>query len=189
MSDRAVRVAGWAGIVFVVLILIGIFGGGSPAMPDDSIDKIRSAYVDHRTALLVTNVLNFFGIPFALWFAVVLRDLLAGDRMARILANASLAGLLVTAPMAMVGGIFTVAPVYVDGAAKTMADDTLRIMLTGQFLAFGATSAGILLFVLAAGLGIRRTSALPAYTMWLAWLAVVGNAVALFSELGAGATG
>jgi hypothetical protein len=189
MSDRAVRLAGGAGIVFVVLLLIGVFGGGSMPMADDPIDKIRSYYVDNRSAVLFTNMIGLVGIPFVLWFAVVLRDLFRGDRLGHLLGTASLVGLVATAPMAMVGGALQAAPVYVDGAAKNFGDDTLRILFIGQGLAFAATSAGITLFVLGAGLGVRRTRALPGYTMWLAFLAVVGNIVTMFSTLGAGASG
>jgi hypothetical protein len=189
MSERAVRLAGAAGIVFVILLLIGGFGGGSMPMADDPIDKIRSYYVDHRSAVLVTNMVGLVGIPFVLWFAVVLRDLFRGDRLGQLLGTASLVGLAATAPMAMVGGVLQAAPVYVNGAAKTLGDDTLRILFIGSGLAFAATSAGITLFVLGAGLGVRRTGALPKYTMWLAFLAVVGNIVTMFSTLGAGASG
>ena len=148
MSDRAVRLAGGAGIVFVVLLLIGVFGGGSMPMADDPIDKIRTYYVDHRSAVLLTNMVGLVGIPFVLWFAVVLRDLFRGDRLGHLLGTASLVGLVATAPMAMVGGVLQAAPVYVDGAAKNFGDDTLRILFIGSGLAFAATSAGITLFVL-----------------------------------------
>lgn len=186
MTDRVTRLAGVAGIIFVVLLLIGVFGGGSMPLPDDSVAKIRDFYVDHRGALLFINMIELVAIPFALWFAVGLRELLRGDRLSQLLGTASLAGLLITAPMAMAGGALQAAPVYVDGAAKEFGDDTLRIIFLGQSLLFAATSAGITVFVLAAALGIRRTRALPAYTMWLGFLAVVGNIVAMFSTLGAG---
>ena len=187
MSERVIRLAGVAGIVFVVLLAVGVFGGGSMPMPDDSVEKIRSYYVDHRGAVLFINMVQLVAIPFALWFAVGLRDLFRGDRLSQMLGTASLAGLLVTAPMAMAGGALQAAPVYVDGAAKNFGDDILRIIFIGQGLLFAATSAGITAFVLAAGLGIRQTKALPAYTMWLAFLAAVGNVVTMFSTLGAGA--
>lgn len=189
MSDRAVRVAGAAGIIFVVLLLIGVVGGGSMPAVDDPVDKIRAYYLDHRGSILFTNTVGLLGIPFVLWFAVVLRDLFRGDRLTEALGTASLAGLLVTAPMAMVGGALQAAPVFVSGAAKNFGDDSLRIMFIGQSLVFPATAAGITVFVLAAGLAVRRTSALPSYTMWLAFLAVLGNVITMLSTLSSGASG
>jgi hypothetical protein len=187
MTDRAVRLGGVAAIVFVVLILITVFATGQPPDLDDPVDKIRTFMVDHRTAILVSNLLGLIGIPFAVWFVVVLREVLRGDRTANALGTASLAGLLVTAPMAMVGGALTAAPVYVDGVANKLGEDTLRIVFEAQSLMFAATSAGILLFSLTTAFAIRRTRALPAYTMWLAFLAAIGNLVTMLSTLGAGA--
>jgi hypothetical protein len=98
-----------------------------------------------------------------------------------------LAGLIVTAPCAILGGAVFTAPVYVDGVADHLNDDTLRIVYEAQNLMFAGTSAGIVALALGAGLAIRRTRALPAYVMWLAFLAVLGNVVTMISTLGAGA--
>jgi hypothetical protein len=186
MTDRAVRWGGVAAIVFVVLVLITVFAGGPPPTADDPADKIRTYLVDHRTGLLVSNFLGLLAIPFVIWFGVVLRELVRGDRTANALGTASLAGLLVTAPMAMAGGALSVAPIYVDGVADKLGDDALRIVFESQMLLFAATSSGIVLFSLLAGLAIRRTTALPAYTMWLAFLATVGNVVTMISVFGSG---
>ena len=187
MTDRTLRWGGVAAIVFVVLILITVFSAGSPPAADDSVDKLRSYMVDHRSALLVSNLLALFAVPFVLWFAVVLRDAARGDRMANALGTASLAGLLITAPMAMAGGAIQASAVYVDGAADKFSDDTIRIVFEAQTLLFGATSAGLVVFLLANALLIRRTTVLPPYVMWLALLGVVGNLVAMVSVVSAGA--
>jgi hypothetical protein len=186
MPKRMVQGAGIAGIGFVVLTLISVFSTGEPPAADDAIGKIRDYLVDHRTALLVSNFLGLVSIPLVIWFGVALRDVLRGDRTANALGTASLAGLLVTAPLAMAGGAIGSAPVYVDGVAKTMGDDSLRIVYEGQSLLFGATAAGLGLFALATGLAIYRTRSLPTYTMWLAFLAAIGNIVALLSTLAPG---
>jgi hypothetical protein len=86
----------------------------------------------------------------------------------------------------MAGGALSVAPIYVDGVADKLGDDALRIVFESQMLLFAATSSGIVLFSLLAGLAIRRTTALPAYTMWLAFLATVGNVVTMISVFGSG---
>jgi hypothetical protein len=186
MSDRMVRWGGVAAIVFVVLILITVFSGGAVPAADDAADKIRTYMVDHRSALLFSNVIGLIAIPFVIWFAVVLRDAARGDRMANALGTASLAGLLVTAPMALAGGAMMASAVFVDGAADKFSDDTVRIVFEAQTLFFTATTAGLVLFMLASALLIRRTGVLPAYTMWLALLGVVGNLVTMFSALSPG---
>jgi hypothetical protein len=185
MTDRTVRSAGLAGIVFVILILISVFAGGSMPKPDDSAIKIQKFFIDHRRGLLVGNFVGLIAIPFALWFAVALRELVRRDRLASAYGTALLAGLLVTAPMALVGGALQAAPVYVTGAARQVDANVLRLIFEGQLLAFVGTSAGIATFALASAAAIRRSGALPAYTMWLALLAVAGNVLAMISGLGA----
>jgi hypothetical protein len=187
MTERTVRWGGVAAVVFVVLILITAFSAGEPPAADDAVDKIRTYFVDHRSALLISNLIGLIAVPFVVWFAVVLREVLRGDPTTNALGLASLAGLLVTASMALAGGAVATSPVYVDGVADNLGDDTLRIVFEAQSLLFAATSAGIVLFSLTAALAIRRTGALPAYTMWLAWLATLGNVVTLFSTADAGA--
>jgi hypothetical protein len=188
VTDRAVRWSGGAAIAFVVLILVSAFSSGSPPSADDSVAEIRDYFVDHRTALLVATLLGLVAVPFAIWFAVALRDLVRGDRLSNALGTASLAGLLVTAAVALVGGALAVSAVYVDGAANGMGDDTIRVVYAGQTLCFASTSAGLALFGLTAALAIRRTGALPPYTVWFGLLASVANVVAMFSVLGAGAS-
>jgi hypothetical protein len=189
MSDRTIKWGGAAAILFVVLILITAFGAGQPPMADDSVDKIRAYLVDHRTALLVFNAIGLFAVPFVLWFAVVLREVLRGDQTSNALGTASLAGLILTASMALAGGALQVAPIYVSGVAEGLNGDVLRIIFEAQNLLFAATSAGIIVFTLGAGLAIRRTNALPAHTMWLAFLAVIGNLATMFSTVGAKVSG
>src|SRR3954469_6860984 len=187
MSDRAIRSAGASGVLFVILIVITIAIAGSPPMADDSVVKIRDYYIDHRSSLLGANLVGILAVPFVLWFAVVLREMFRGDRLTSALGTLSLAGVLVTAPIALVGGALNVSAIYVDRAAQRYPPDTLRLIYDAQGLTFAATSAGIVAFAVGAALAIRRSGALPSFTMWLAWLAVVGNVVAMFTVLDAGA--
>src|SRR5258708_14559530 len=90
--------------------------------------------------------------------------------------------------MAMAGGALTSSAIYVDGVANKLGDDSIWIVFEGQSLLFAATSAGLVLFALTAGLAIARTRALPSYTMWLAYLAALGNLVAMISTVTAGAS-
>jgi hypothetical protein len=189
MSDRVIRAAGLAAVLFVVLILISAFVAGAPPSADASADKIRAFLVDHRSALLISNFLGLLAIPLVVWFVVVLREVVLGDRLANALGTAAVAGILITAPMAMAGGAISVSPLYADGVAGKLGDDTVRIVFEAQNLLFASTSAGIVLFAVAAALAIRRSGALPAYTMWVGLLAAALNVVAMFSTLSAGASG
>jgi hypothetical protein len=92
-----------------------------------------------------------------------------------------------TAATIAAGGALQVSPVYVNGVAAKLGDDSLRIIFEAQVLAFSAASSGLILFGLATAVAIRRTNALPGYLMWLGLLCALGNFIALFSFLGAGA--
>ena len=187
MPERIVRWGGVAGIVFVVLIVITIVTAGSPPAGDDSADKIREFMIDKRSALLIGNAIGLFAVPFVVWFFVVLRDVLRGDATANALGTASVLGLVLTGACALVGGSVSVVGVYVNGGVSQLGDDSIRIVYLAQNLIFEATSAGLVLMSVTAALAIRRTSALPVYTMWLALLATVGNLVVMTTTLGAGA--
>src|SRR5437016_10299196 len=138
MSDRSIRLAGIAGVVFVVMILVTVFSTGSMPMPDDPPEKIRAFFVDHRGALLVSNFIGMLATPFVLWFGVTLRELVRGDRVSGALGTFSLAGLLVTAPMAAAGGATSVVAVYNNGVADKLSDDTVRTLFTMQGMFFTA---------------------------------------------------
>ena len=87
MTERTVRWAGVAAIIFVVLILITVFSGGQPPDADAAVDKIRTFLIDNRSTLLLSNLLGLIGIPFVVWFVVVLRDVLRGDRTSNALGT------------------------------------------------------------------------------------------------------
>jgi hypothetical protein len=187
MTDRTVRLGGVSGIVFLVLIFITAVSTGEPPDADGPADKIRTYLVDKRSALLVSTLLGLVAIPFLVWFFVVLREQLRGDQLSNALGTAALAGLLLTASMALAGGAVIASAVYVDGVADRLGDDTTRIVFEAQNLLFASTSAGIVLLAVASALAIRRTGALPSFTMWLALLAAVTNIATMLSTLGAGA--
>lgn len=187
MSDRTMRMGGVAAIVFVALVLVSILAGGSPPAADDSADKIREYFVDHRGALILAQLCGVIATVFVVWFGVTLREVFRGDRETSALGTASLAGILVTAPLAMAGGAVAMAPVWVDGAAEKFSDDSLRLAFLTQNLLFGAASGGLALFGLVTALAIRRSGALPAYTMWLAFLVALANVVTVVAMTSASA--
>jgi len=186
MTDRAVRVAGLAALVFVVLILIGALAPGNPPAGDASVDKIRMFMTDHRGAILLATLLGLFATPFAVWFFVTLRELTRGDGISNMAGTSMLAGIIFTGCMALVGGAVFAAPLYLDGFTEGATDDTVRIVYSMQFLVFESTVAGLLLVLGGAFVVIRRTRALPMAAAWVAALGFVLAVVAAFATLSAG---
>ena len=64
MSERTMRMGGVAALLFVALIIVTILSGGSPPAADDSAEKIRTYFVDHRGALIAGKT-SLKGVKFA----------------------------------------------------------------------------------------------------------------------------
>ena len=192
MTDRAIRLAGVAALVFVALILISAFAPGSPPAADASVDKIRSFMVDHRGGILAAQLLGIFATPFAVWFFVTLRELTRGDRTDRttnMAGTAALLGLTITGVLALVGGAVFAAPLYLNGFTDGTGDDIIRLVYSMQTEVFVATAAGLIVTMLGAHIAIRRSGALPVWVAWIAALAAVLNVVSAFASISAGASG
>src|SRR4051794_37443938 len=187
MTDRAIRVAGIAALVFVVLIVVSAFAPGSPPAGDASVDKIRTFMTDHRSAILLATLLGIVATPFAVWFFVTLRELTRGDQLSNMAGTAAVAGVILAAAMAMAGGAVYAAPLYVDGFTEGATDDTIRVVYSMQFVIFESTAAGIFLATLGAFFMIRRSGVLPMAVAWLAALAALLSLISAFATLSAGA--
>src|SRR5881227_1114411 len=57
-----------AGVLFVVLVVVGALIGGSPPSPDDSVRKIATYYTDHTAAIKTGAFLTGLGGAAFLWF-------------------------------------------------------------------------------------------------------------------------
>src|SRR5438105_14924985 len=105
MDERtSLRYAGVAGIVFVVLTLVGVFLAGAPPKPDAPVSEWRAFYSDHRTAVLLGVILGGIGSAVVLWFISGLRSVLQrAEGGSGTLAWTAFAGRLATAPASVVG--------------------------------------------------------------------------------------
>jgi hypothetical protein len=75
------RLGALAGLLFIVLSLIGDLSSGSPPGTDDSAGKIASFFADHHRGVILSVVLTGIAGPFFVWFlvALVLRLRAAGE--------------------------------------------------------------------------------------------------------------
>ena len=177
------RWAGLAGLVYVVLFVVGLIVL-LKGLPDASAppDEVRRYYSDggNRNHIHVGWLLILIGVFFFVWFVGALREVvrrLAGDGQ---LTTVTTVGGAVYAATTLVG-------FSLDEAIYTMSDDTYKHTVYPGLIhaandagytihsAGGAALGAMIVAVSLAALGAR---AIPA---WLGWLSFVAGLVVIFS--------
>jgi hypothetical protein len=149
-----------AGVVFVVLVVVGALIGGSPPKVTDSPKKIFDYFNDNRDALKVGSYLNGLAVVAFLWFL--------GSLFGRLRRAEGGAGRV--AGIALTGGVLVAAVALVANAIGAFlalhpslgAKGTYQLQST--FFAYLSFAAAV--FVAATSVVALRTKLLPS---WLAW--------------------
>jgi hypothetical protein len=181
MTNRF-RLAGWAGIAFAVLSVLGSLIAGSPPGIDDPASEIREYWIDNRDQLLVGALLQALALPAFLVFVMALREILArGGEEGIFWGRAMTAGAVVALSLAAVGGAMGLSVTWIEGFTEEAGDDVVRAVWNAGTLPFLAGGAALFAFVGAAAVGILRTRALP---VWTGWLGAIAALIALLGIVG-----
>jgi hypothetical protein len=181
-----------AGVLFVVLVVVGALIGGSPPSPDDSVRKIATYYEDHTAAIKTGAFLTGLGGVAFLWFLGSLWSTLRRAEDTRRLATIAVAGGivgLITAFSAV--AINATVALAIDSTGATASVNPKFIYLLSGTIG-GMGNFGIAILVAAVGVAALRTGVFPALLGWaslvlaLAWivggLVVVTDSGAIFAE-------
>ncbi len=187
MSDAlAERIGAATGIIFVLLIAIGLFVV-IPAGPafDSSPASIQQFYVHNRHDLQVGLFIASFGFLFFVWFLGSLVSHLRGaeGRDGRLTAIVFGSGLIGVVDFIIALAVFAVAAFRPD---QTSAELVRTLNDFGFLLAVPAALVATAFFAAIAKLSFK-TGALPGWLSWLAVLAAIGSAFAVggfFSDSG-----
>src|SRR4051794_20136862 len=107
------RIAGTAGILLVLSLILSTVVAGTPPMADDSVRKVANFYGDHRDRILVSNYIGGLGIVFLLVFSSALRNFLRStEGPLPGPTSLILVGGAATAATATVGGVFALVLAY-----------------------------------------------------------------------------
>ena len=177
---HAERSAGYAGIAFIVLAIIGAFVPGVfPPLASAPADL--AAYVDaHRTMLVLGAWISFPASAFFLWFIVGLRAYLRQTRgQDEGLPTYALAAGVVTVAVAIFGALFQLVLGF-EGSA-TLGRDGVVTMYAATSLSGALTTCPLAIFVIACALSMRRHHSAPAWLVNLGYLTFAGSAVASLS--------
>jgi hypothetical protein len=160
------RFAPLTGVIFVVLVIVAVIVGGETPAADDPIAEVVQFWNDNQDEQIVAAILAAFSTVFLLWFAGVWRATLAASEGAPArLANTAFAGAIMgAAGWAMLIGFTFVAA----DTAGEVAPQVTQAMSALQSDFFFPLSIGFAVFLLASGLAIVRSGALPSWTGWTA---------------------
>jgi hypothetical protein len=179
VNGRQKKVAGYAGILFVVLFAVGIIlSGNSPAL-NASTAKITQYYQNHHDAILVSELLINLASVVLLWFLGGLHANLRQRDEHGVLAPVVLASGAATVALGMMSDLAgTVAGLL--AAQHSLADPSLtRALLeinTGAHLAFfplAVLTATLAAAILQGAIGAR----------WVGWLSALSSAACLVSAV------
>jgi hypothetical protein len=168
------RFAPLTGIGFVILVIVAVIVGGETPSADDGIVKVVNYWKDNQDQAIASAIIAAISTVFLLWFAGVLRAVLAvAEGAPARLANTAFGGAIVGAMgwLCLIGFTFAAADTADDvGPQVTQALSVLQ----ADF--FFPLSIGFAVFLLASGLALVRNPVLPA---WLGWVALVLGLISL----------
>jgi hypothetical protein len=173
------KLAGAAGIVFVVLTLVGAFVVSPPPSADESAAKFLEYFDDNRSVLLAQMLIGFFSVIPAILFVSGFRNVLRREEAeGGILAASAVIGFILAGAVVLVATGWLGALGYLgdgngleEGQARTLSLLGTLVCNSGIFVAF-ATFEGSSGYVLLNG------STLP---KWLGWVGLIVSVLALIA--------
>jgi hypothetical protein len=167
MSDRLSRLAPLTGVIFAVLVVVGVFTSGETPNANASPAKVLAYYGSHRSEVETSAILFALAFLFVVLFAGSLRSY-----MRRTAAAEGLAAIVLAGGVLMAAGVLTGAGVEYGlahnlGQLAPATAQTMNLLSQELFL---PVLGGAFLFAIGSGLAILRGARLPT---WLGWVAIV----------------
>jgi len=180
--DKWWRVGGVAGILFLIMFIVGITLQGEPPTFDEPVDEIRDWFADNGEQYLVGDYLT--GLAFLLFFLpflASLRGLLAvAEGGPAVWSRVAFAGGLLFLIFGGVASFFWATLAYSFGTVGNGDDGTLKTLKTLMYLdqvGFSTGALAVIPLMLGASLVTLRTGVL-----WR-WLSLLGLIVAVFAGI------
>lgn len=166
MTGSRVRWAPFAGVVFVVLLVLGAVLSGSEPGGGSSAARIVAFYTVHRATVRASDLLTALAVVVGLFFYGYLRDCLSGTVASGRLAATGFGGAVVLA----VGGLMATGAQYAlaDIPSKLGPGAAQALNLLQNDLAGLTVNAGVAVLLIASGGAVLAGRRLPAWTGWLA---------------------
>ena len=177
------RVAGIAGILFVVATAIPGFASGSPPAPDDPASKFLSYASSNRSALIIAQALAMVGTFFAFfYFAKIVSAMRRVGGDGNPLTIVGIISIAAVATLAAVGGALQVLVAFRLNTGEHLDAVTVQALTDGSAICFALLGMPFAAFYASQGI-LMRGSRAPQWlsTVWLAAAALL--AVSTFTIL------
>ena len=172
------RWAPLSGLVFGVLLALTIFVGGSTPDANASAAKVVAFYTKHHGAQSATAYFLAYGALFALIFAASLWGRLRREATSQALLATGLVGGGVLAVGLGIVSAVGLAIVAEPGKISPAAEQSINVLSNQDFIPI---FVGAVAFMIANGIAIAQTAALP---RWLGWVAILIGVVAAIPVIG-----
>jgi len=169
-----------AGLIFVILVVVGALIGGAPPSPDDSVRKIAQYYTDHTGAIKAGAFLTGLGSAAFLWFLGSIWATLRRSEDTRRLATIATAGGVVGVVTAVTGFALNAAVALAIGTRGGTASVNPKFIYLLSGVIGGMGNFGIAVFVAAVGVAALRTGVFPAALGWASLVIALGWVVGGF---------
>jgi hypothetical protein len=169
-----------AGLLFVILVVVGSLISGAPPSPDDSVRDIAEYYEDHTGAIKAGAFLTGLATVAFLWFLGSLWSTLRRSddtrRLATIATGGGIVGLITAITSIALNA--TVAIAIGSTGATQSVNPKFIYLLAGTIAGMG--NFGIAVLVGATAVAALRTGVFPAALAWASVVLAVGWIVAGF---------
>lgn len=173
------RLAGAAGLVFVVTGLIASFGPGTPPAADAGAEEIRRFMAGGRSMVLLGGWLTILGTCAVFFFLGHLHEMVAAHD--RVLGATFLMAGATAAVTGALGTLMFALVVWPEGFIEEAEPGIIRLVWSMSFMTY-AVAVGATAVVLAT---VARAALAGEAARWLGWLAVVAAIVAAVGTVGA----
>lgn len=173
MSDRLSRLAPLTGVLFAVVLVVGVFTSGETPDGNASPAKVIAYYGSHRSDIEASAIVFVFAFLFLVLFAGSLRSYLRRTAAAEGLSALVLAGAVLMAAGAVTGSAVEYGLAHHLSRVGPATAQTMNLLSNELFL---PVIVGAFLLAVPSGLAILRGARLP---NWLGWVAIVLGIAAL----------
>lgn len=168
-NDKYARYEALTGVISMVLLAVGfLIVLPKPPAPDASATTVGAYYVHHTDTIRISVMIVSVAVLFYVWFlgslAAALRSAAGSPRLPTVAFGGGI-----------VGAVFLVIALTVTATAAYRPEtnpELIRAFNDVGAMAGGTATGGFVALLVATGLVILRSRALPA---WLGWLSVAGG--------------